>query len=192
MTTIQVKSFTLEEYHQLTEIGFLKEDDHIQLINGELIEMVSKGRSHETCLRNLLRELPKVIKDRATLQSQAPISIPPKSEPEPDFAIIKNRDDNYLSSHPEGSDILLIIEVADSSIDYDQKVKIPLYAKAGIVDYWIFNLLDNCLECYSEPYQNKQSEFGYSSKRIVLPNQVISLPCFPDLQLDLSKIFPVY
>jgi Uma2 family endonuclease len=191
MTTIQVKRFTLEEYHKLTEIGFLKEDDHIQLINGELIEMAAKGTAHETCLRNLLRELPKLIGDRATLQSQAPISIPPKSEPEPDFAIIKNRDDNYFSSHPQGTDILLVIEVADSSIDYDQKVKIPLYAKAGISDYWIFNLLDNCLECYSEPYQNKQGEFGYSSKRIVLPNQVISLPCFPDLQLDLSKIFPV-
>ena len=197
MTRIQVKSFTLEEYHQLTEIGFFKEDDscarrrhHIQLINGELIEMVSKGRAHETCLRNLLRELPKMIGDRGTLQSQAPITIPPKSEPEPDFAIIKNRDDNYLSSHPQGTDILLIIEVADSSIDYDQKVKIPLYAKAGIVDYWIFNLLDNCLECYSEPYQNKSGEFGYANRRIVLPNQAISLPCFPDLSLDLSKVFP--
>ena len=123
MTSIQVKSFTLEEYHQLTEIGFFKENDscarrrhHIQLINGELIEMVSKGRAHETCLRNLLRELPKMIGDRGTLQSQAPITIPPKSEPEPDFAIIKNRDDNYLSSHPEGTDILLVIEVADASI----------------------------------------------------------------------------
>ncbi|MCE2719815.1 MAG: Uma2 family endonuclease [Dolichospermum sp.] len=197
MTRIQVKSFTLEEYHQLTEIGFFKEDDscarrrhHIQLINGELIEMVSKSRAHETCLRNLLRELPKMIGDRGTLQSQAPITIPPKSEPEPDFAIIKNRDDNYLSSHPQGTDILLVIEVADSSIDYDQKVKIPLYAKAGIVDYWIFNLLDNCLECYSEPYQNKSGEFGYANRRIVLPNQAISLPCFPDLSLDLSKVFP--
>ena len=197
MTRIQVKSFTLEEYHQLTEIGFFKEDDscarrmhHIQLINGELIEMVSKGRAHETCLRNLLRELPKMIGDRGTLQSQAPIIIPPKSEPEPDFAIIKNRYDNYLLSHPQGTDILLVIEVADSSIDYDQKVKIPLYAKAGIVDYWIFNLLDNCLECYSEPYQNKQGQFGYANRRIVLPNQVISLPCFSDLSLDLSKVFP--
>ncbi|MFM8004453.1 MAG: Uma2 family endonuclease, partial [Dolichospermum sp.] len=83
-------------------------------------------------------------------------------------------------------------EVADSSIDYDQKVKIPLYAKAGIPDYWIFNLLDNCLECYSEPYQNKQGIFGYTNKRIVLPTQVISLPWFNDLQLDLSKVFPVY
>jgi Uma2 family endonuclease len=190
MTTIQAKRFTLEEYHKLTEIGFFHEDDRIQLINGELVEMVAKGKAHETCLRNLLRELPKLIGNQATLQCQAPISIPPKSEPEPDFAIIKNRDDNYLSSHPQGTDILLVIEVADSSIDYDQKVKIPLYAKAEIVNYWIFNLLDNYLECYSEPYQNKQSIFGYINKRIVLQNQVISLPYFSDLQLDLNRVFP--
>jgi Uma2 family endonuclease len=190
MTTIQVKRFTLEEYHKLTELGFFHEDDHIQLINGELIEMVAKGRAHETCLRKLWKELPVVIGNRATLQSQAPITIPPKSEPEPDFAIVKNRDDDYLSSHPQGEDVLLVIEVADSSIEYDQKVKIPLYAKAGIPDYWILNLLDNCLECYSEPYQNQQGIFGYVNKRIVLPNQIISLPCFPDLQLDLSKLFP--
>ncbi|WP_353929304.1 Uma2 family endonuclease [Okeanomitos corallinicola TIOX110] len=190
MTTIQVKSFTLEEYHQLIDIGFLKEDDHIQLINGELIEMVSKGTAHETCLRNLWKQFPKLIEDRGILQSQAPISIPPKSEPEPDFAIIKNRDDNYLSSHPKAEDVLLVIEVADSSIKYDQDVKIPLYAKAGISDYWIFNLLDNCLECYSEPYKNQQGNFGYLNKRIFLHHQFIDLPYFPDLQLDLSKVFP--
>ena len=88
MTTIQVKSFTLEEYHQLTEIGCFKEDDscarrrhHIQLINGELIEMAAKGTAHETCLRKLWKELPILIGNRATLQSQAPIIIPPKGEP---------------------------------------------------------------------------------------------------------------
>ncbi|MBE9059331.1 Uma2 family endonuclease [Sphaerospermopsis sp. LEGE 08334] len=190
MDMIQVKRFTLEEYHELIDIGFLKEDDHIQLINGDLIEMVSKGRAHETCLRNLLRELPKLVGEKATLQSQSPIIIPPKSEPEPDFAIIRNRDDNYFSSHPQAEDILLVIEVADSSIKYDQDVKIPLYAKAGISDYWIFNLLDKCLECYSETYENQQGNFGYLNKRIFLNNQIIALPCFPDLQLDLSKVFP--
>jgi Uma2 family endonuclease len=190
MDMIRVKRFTLEEYHKLIDIGFLKEDDHIQLINGDLIEMVSKGRGHETCLRRLWKELPNMIGNRAILQSQSPVIIPPKSEPEPDFAIVKNRDDDYFLSHPQAEDVLLIIEVADSSIKYDQDVKIPLYAKAGISDYWIFNLLDNYLECYSETYENKQGNFGYMNKRIILPHQTIDLPCFPDLQLDLSKVFP--
>ena len=190
MSIAQAKRFTLDEYHRLTELGFFHEDDHIELINGEIIEMASKGTAHETCLRNLWKQLPKIIGDRATLQSQAPITLPPNSEPEPDFAIVQNRDDNYLSSHLKSADVLLVIEVSDSSLAYDQDVKIPLYAKAGIVDYWIFNLFDNFLECYSEAYQDNLSKYGYLNKRIVLSNQVINFPCFPDLSLDLGKVFP--
>ncbi|MDJ0735938.1 MAG: Uma2 family endonuclease [Nostocaceae cyanobacterium] len=190
MSVVQAKRFTISEYHQLTELGFFHEDDHIQLIRGEIIQMVAKGTAHETCLRRLWKELPKIVTNRATLQSQAPIIVSPNSEPEPDFAIVKNTDDDYLSGHPQPADVLLVIEVADWSLDYDQDVKIPLYAEAGICDYWIFNLVDNYLEYYSEPYQDNQGKYGYLNKRIILSNQVISLPCFPDLFLDLAKIFP--
>ncbi|MBG1243470.1 Uma2 family endonuclease [Nostoc sp. NZL] len=190
MSVAQAKRFTLDEYHRLGELGFFHEDDHIELIDGEIIEMASKGKAHETCLRNLLRELPKLVGDRATLQSQAPIALPPNSEPEPDFAILQNRDDNYLSGHPQAAEVLLVIEVSDSSLAYDQDVKIPLYAQAGITDYWIFNLFDNYLEAYSEPYQDNQGRYGYSNKRIVLSTQVINFPCFPDLSLDLARVFP--
>ncbi|MEH2122182.1 Uma2 family endonuclease [Nostoc sp.] len=190
MSIAQAKRFTLNEYHRLGELGFFHEDERIELINGEIIQMVAKGTAHETCLRNLLRELPKLVGDRATLQSQAPIALPPNSEPEPDFAIVQNRYDNYLSSHPKSADVFLVMEVSDSSLAYDQDVKIPLYAKAGITDYWIFNLFDNYLEVYSEPYQDNQGRYGYSNKRIVLSTQVINFPCFPDLSLDLGKVFP--
>ncbi|MCT7949296.1 Uma2 family endonuclease [Ancylothrix sp. C2] len=190
MSVIQAKRFTLDEYHKLGELGFLHEDDHIQLIRGELIQMASKGRAHETCLRNLLRELPKLVGDRAILQCQAPISVPPNSEPEPDFAILQKRDDNYLSAHPSGRDVLLVMEVSDSSIDYDRDVKQSLYAEARISDYWIFNLFDYQLEMYSEPYQDNKGKFGYLNKRIVLPHQRVALSCFPDLLLDLSRVFP--
>lgn len=190
MSIAQTKRFTLDEYHRLTELGFFYEDNHIELINGEIIEMAAKGTAHETCLRNLLRELPKIIGDRATLQSQAPIALPPNSEPEPDFAILQNRDDNYLSGHPQPADVLLVMEVSDSSLGYDQDVKIPLYAKAGITNYWIFNLFDNYLESYSEPYQDVPGKYGYLNKRIFLSNQVINFPCFPDLSLDLVRVFP--
>ncbi|MEH2089317.1 Uma2 family endonuclease [Nostoc sp.] len=190
MSIAQAKRFTLDEYHRLGELGFFHEDDHIELINGEIIEMASKGKAHETCLRNLWKQLPKIVGDRATLQSQAPITLPPNSEPEPDFAIVQNRDDNYLSAHPKAADVLLVMEVSDSSLAYDQDVKIPLYAKAGITDYWIFNLFDNYLEAYSEPYQDNQSRYGYSNKRIFLSNEIINFPCFPDLSLDLAKVFP--
>ncbi|MEH2317355.1 Uma2 family endonuclease [Nostoc sp.] len=190
MSIAQAKRFTLDEYHRLGELGFFHEDDHIELINGEIIEMAAKGTAHETCLRNLLRELPKLVGDRATLQSQAPIALPPNSEPEPDFAILQNRDDNYLSAHPKPADILLVMEVSDSSLGYDQDVKISLYTQAGITDYWIFNLFDNYLESYSEPYQDTKGKYGYLNKRIFLSNQVINFPYSPDLSLDLARVFP--
>jgi Uma2 family endonuclease len=185
-----LKSFTVKEYHLLEDLGFFTEDDRVELINGEIIQMSPKGTPHTTCSRNLLRELAALVAGQAELQCQDPISLPSKSEPEPDFAIVKKRADNYLSGHPKPSDILLIIEIADSSLQYDQEEKLPLYAAAGISDYWIFNLVDNHLEAYSEPLQELQGKFGYRVKRIILANETVTLPCFPDLSLDLSKIFP--
>jgi Uma2 family endonuclease len=190
MNTVQVKRFTLSEYQKLAELGFFDEDSHIELINGEIVQMAAKGTIHETCLRKLLKQLPRLVGDRATLQSQAPISLTPNSEPEPDFSIIKNRDDDYLYNHPEADDILLVMEVSDSSLDYDQNVKLSLYAKSEIAHYWIFNLVDNYLEVYSEPYQNNQGKYGYLNKRICLSNQTISFSFYPEFSLDLSKIFP--
>ncbi|HEY9708445.1 MAG TPA: Uma2 family endonuclease, partial [Oculatellaceae cyanobacterium] len=146
--------------------------------------------AHEVCITRLLRELPKLISDRATIRCQSPIVLPTHSEPEPDFTIVQNRDDDYLNSHPEPEDVLLVIEISDYSLSYDKEVKLPLYAEAGISDYWVFNLVDNQLEVYSEHYQDLQGKFGYSAKRIILPNKVVAVSCFPELSLDLSKVFP--
>jgi Uma2 family endonuclease len=190
MNTVQMKRFTISEYQKLAELGFFHEDSHIELINGEIVQMAAKGKAHETCLRKLWKELPQLVGNRATLQSQAPITILPNSEPEPDFAIVQNRNDDYFSAHPSPEDVLLVMEVSDSSLDYDQDIKLLLYAKAGISHYWIFNVVDNCLEDYSEPYQDNQGKYGYLNKRIILSNQTIKLPCFPDLSLDLNKVFP--
>lgn len=190
MTSTKAKRFTLAEYHRLAELGFFGEDDRVELIKGEIIQMAAKSTSHSVCETRLERELFKLVGERATLRGQQPIIIPDDSEPEPDRAIVQNRPDDYLSGHPSPADVLLVIEIADSSLSHDQKVKLPLYAEAGICDYWIFNLIANCLECYSEPYQNLQGEFGYRRKLIFLPNESDNLPCFPDLSLDLSKVFP--
>ena len=190
MSIATAKRFTLDEYHRLAELGFFGEDDRVELIKGEIIQMAAKGRPHSTFNRRLIRELTKLLGDRATLQSQDPIAIPDDSEPEPDIAILRNREDDYLTAHPTPSDILLLIEISDSTLNFDQIVKLHLYAEVGIFDYWLFNLVENCLEVYSEPYQDLQGKFGYRRKVIYLPNESINLPFFPDLSLDLSNIFP--
>lgn len=186
-----LKRFTIEEYHHLTELGFFQEDDRVELIRGQLIHMAAKGTAHETCNRKLLRELPRLLANQATLQNQSPISLPNDGEPEPDFAIVCNRPDDYLSGHPRPEDILLLIEISDSSLTYDQETKLELYAEDEIQHYWIFNLIDRVLEMYSEPYQKSASEFGYRLKRIALPDERVKLPQFSELWLDLSNVFPL-
>jgi Uma2 family endonuclease len=191
MTAETTKRFTLAEYHRLSALGFLGEDDRVELIRGGIMQMAAKGTAHTALHKRLLRELAKLTGDRATLQSQDPIALPDDSEPEPDLVILENQPDDYLSGHPTPVDVLLLIEISDSSLSYDQSVKLTLYAEAKISDYWIFNLLDSRLEAYSEPYQDAQGNFGYRSKRIVLPNESIALPCFPDLTIDLARVFPI-
>ncbi|MBW4636050.1 MAG: Uma2 family endonuclease [Iphinoe sp. HA4291-MV1] len=184
------KRFTIADYHRLIELGFLTENDRVELIRGELMQMVAKGTPHTVCNTSLVYELTILLQGRAIVRGQEPITLPPKSEPEPDLVIAHSRDDRYLSGHPNPADILLVAEVADATLKYDQQVKLPLYAESGISNYWIFNLVASCLEVYTQPYQDLQGNFGYASKQIFLPHAVVTLPGFPDLSVDLSKVFP--
>lgn len=191
MTLATAKRFTIEEYHRLIDLGIFQESDRLELIEGEIVNMVSKGKPHAVCCSRLNRELLNLVGDRAIIRCQDPILLPNYSEPEPDFAIVRDRDDNYLTDHPAPEDILLLIEIADSSLQYDREVKLNLYAQHNIVHYWIFNLLENQLEVYSNPYQKSQSNnFDYRQKQIFLPNESVQLPNLTDAILDLAKIFP--
>ncbi len=190
MTTVTSRRFTLDEYHRLGELGFFREDERVELIRGEIIQMPTKKTPHSVCNTRLVRKLILLLGERAIVRGQEPIILPADSEPQPDGVIARNRSDDYLSSHPKPAEILLLIEISDSTLRYDQQTKLSLYAEDGISDYWIFNLLENHLETYSEPYQDRQGKFSYRSKRIVLSNEVVTLPCFPDLSLDLTEIFP--
>ncbi|MFM9265061.1 Uma2 family endonuclease [Tychonema sp. BBK16] len=191
MTTITAKRFSIAEYHRLGELGFFSPDERVELIRGELIKMAAKGRFHSVCNSLLVEELIILLTRRARVRVQEPIILSTTdSEPEPDVVIARNRPDNYLSSHPEPADILLVIEVSDSTLKYAQKTKLSLYAEAGIANYWIFNLVGSQLEMHSEPYQERQGDFNYRSKRVVLQNEAVVIPGFPDLSLDLSSVFP--
>ncbi len=190
MTTVTPKRFTLTEFHRLMELGFLTEDDRVELIRGELIQMAAKGTRHSVCNTKLSKELERLLGDRSVVRVQEPIILLPNSEPEPDVAIARGQADDYLSNHPQAEDIFLVIEVADSSIDYDQSRKLELYAENGIKDYWIVNLVANQLECYSQPYLNEQGKYGYRLKQIALRHESVAVPGFSDLSLDLDRVFP--
>ncbi|QKD81924.1 Uma2 family endonuclease [Thermoleptolyngbya sichuanensis A183] len=190
LQTPQPVRFTVQDYHRLVELGLLGEDDHIELIRGELIQMAARGTAHETCITRLLRVLPELVGDRATLRCQSPITLSFDGEPEPDFSIVQNREDDYESAHPTPAETLLVMEVADSSLEYDRTVKLSLYAEAGIRDYWLFNVVDRYLEAYSQPAEVAPGQFGYLHRQIVTAQAAIALPPFPEQVLSLDCIFP--
>ncbi|MBW4676856.1 MAG: Uma2 family endonuclease [Desmonostoc geniculatum HA4340-LM1] len=190
MNVVTPKRFTIAEYHQLIELGFLKEKDRIELIRGELIQMTAKGTPHTVCSSILCRQLDRLLGDRAVIRGQDPITLPNQSEPEPDVVIARGKDEDYLPHHPYPEDILLVIEISDTTLDYDQTTKRSLYAEAGIYHYWIMNLPARQLECYSQPYQNAQKQFNYLSKQIFLSNQSVVIPGFENVILDLNRLFP--
>lgn len=190
MTQLKTKRFTIEEYHRLTLLGFLAEGDRVELIRGELIQMAAKGTPHTVCNAKLIRELEKLLNETAVLRCQDPVTLLPDSEPEPDIVIARGEADDYLVNHPYPEDILLLIEVSDSTLKYDQSEKLSLYAENQIQNYWIFNLVTYELERYSQPYQDTQGKYNYRSKQISLTTETVLLPGFANLSLNLARVFP--
>ena len=189
MVTITRKQFTIEEYHRLIELEFFKLDERLELIRGDIIKMSPKRTAHSVCNSLLFGELYILLKDKAIVRGQEPILIPPNSEPEPDVVIAKKKENNYLSSHPCPSDILLVIEIADSTLKFDRDVKLTLYAEAEIMEFWIVNLRDKQLETYSQPYQLSNGQYNYRSQQIYLPDEFINLPHFNNISLLLKPFF---
>lgn len=184
------KKFTIAEYHQLVDLGFFTEDEKIELIKGEIINMAPKRTPHSVCNSLLWKKLYQLIGQQAEIRVQEPITLPSDSEPEPDVVVAKLKADNYLSAHPVAEDIILVVEIADSTLKYDREVKIPLYAEAGINDYWIFNLVDKCLEVYTKPFSRQNGNFNYQTRNIILADRTIEIPGFSDVVLELATVFP--
>ena len=184
------KKFTIAEYHQLVDLGFFTENDRIELIRGEIINMAPKRTPHSVCNSLLWKKLYQLIGQQAEIRVQEPITLLSNSEPESDVVVAKLKADNYLSAHPVAEDIILAIRIADSTLKYDREVKIPLYAEAGINDYWIFNLVDKCLEVYTKPFSRQNGNFNYQTRNIILADGTIEIPGFSDVILELTTVFP--
>jgi Uma2 family endonuclease len=185
MVNTQIRSLTSADYYQMMESGIIREGERVELILGQIFTMAAKGTRHTVATTRLITELPLLIQRRAIVRCQEPITLPNNSEPEPDIVIVRSRSDDYVNSHPAPADIILVIEVADSSIKFDRETKAPLYAAAGISEYWIVNLIDNRLEIYRQPEGSI-----YASIEIITPPRSIALPQFPDITVQIGDFFP--
>ena len=149
-TLLPHHSFTVEEYHRMGEAG-LFEEQRVELLEGKIIDMSPIQAKHARIVKWLNRLLHARLSDRYIISVQDPIRLDELNEPEPDLAVLRFRTDFYGESHPRPEDVLLLIEVADTSLDKDRQVKLPLYARAGIPEVWIVNLPGQQLECYTGP-----------------------------------------
>lgn len=148
------RRFTVGDYHLMAEAGLFAEDDRVELIDGEVVEMTPIGARHAACVRELNRVLSLSAGEDLRVDVQNPIRLGEYGEPRPDLAVVRARD--YGDALPGPEDVLLVMEVADTSLAYDREVKLPLYAGAGISETWIVDLSGESIERHREP-----SEVGY-------------------------------
>lgn len=142
--------FTVSEYYAMVRAGVLHENDRVELIRGQIIPMSPIGSRHATCIDDMAELFITRVRPHATVRIQNPIRLSAHSEPEPALSLLE-RKRIYASRHPRPDEVLLVVEVADTTLDFDRRIKIPLYAEVGIREYWIVNLAEDCLEVYRQP-----------------------------------------
>jgi Uma2 family endonuclease len=175
---------TVTEYHRMGEVGILGERERVELIEGELVAMSPIGSNHHGTVNKLNHSLVHAVGDRAIVSVQGPVRLDDFSEPEPDFALLKPRPDFYRNSHPGPADVLLLIEVADTSLNYDRAVKRALYARYAIPEFWIVNLNAGEIEICREPKADT-----YASVERFGRDDAVEPALLPGVRIQLSALF---
>jgi Uma2 family endonuclease len=174
------RRFTADEYQRMGEVGILCPDDRVELIDGEVVVMTPIGPRHNACVSSANRALVRAAGDAAIVLPQGSVRLDLHNEPQPDLVLLKPRDDFYASRHAGPADILLVVEIAASSIEYDRDVKARIYAEFGVPEYWLADLNDNVVSRYSLPQDGaflsiEQYRPGESLAPGLLPSCIISV-----------------
>jgi Uma2 family endonuclease len=180
---VEKRLWTVEEYHGMARAGILREDDRLELIKGEVVAMSPIGVRHMACVNRLNHLLMKHFHEQAVISVQNSVYLDEHSEPVPDVVLFKYRQDFYNQNAPTADDVLLLIEVSDSTLPYDRNVKRPLYAQAGIIEYWLINLVDNSVEVHREP-----EEGAFTKTFICYRNDEITAVSFPDVTFQITDL----
>ncbi len=171
LAQLNQRLLTVEEYHRMAEAGILTEDDRVELLAGMIIPMSPIGSRHSNVVNRLNRVFSLHLADLAVASIQNPVQLSDKSEPEPDLALLTPPIEQYDDRLARPEDILLLVEVADSSYEKDQEVKVPLYAAAAIPEVWLVDLQKDCIEVYTEP-----KDGAYSLRRLIRRGENLTLP----------------
>lgn len=182
----RVFRFSVTDYHRMGETGILGPDLRTELIDGEIVEMPPIGHPHAGTVKFLSNLMKETVGRDAIVAVQDPVWLDDHSEPLPDIALLRARPDYYRNGHPGPTDVLLLVEVADSSLAYDREIKLPRYARAGIPEVWLVDLAARRLAIHRQP-----GEGGYAEIRIADDLSAIALPRHSDVRrtIDLTALF---
>ena len=179
------RRFTVDEYRRMGEAGILGEDDRVELLDGEIVQITPIGSRHAACVDRVVDCFRTLPADRAIIRVQSPIRLSDRSAPEPDVTLLRRRADFYDDRLPGPEDVLLIVEVAETSVDYDRDRKLPLYARAGVAEVWLLDIparqIHACLDARSGTYR---------SVRRYKAGEELAPAAFPELRVRVSDLLP--
>jgi Uma2 family endonuclease len=178
------RSFTVAEYERMGQFGIFSEDVRVELVCGEIIDMSPIGERHAACVDFLTQLITLRLRRSVIVRVQNPIQLDDYSEPQPDITVLKPRDDFYRHAHPRPEDVLVVIEVSDTTLEYDRNVKVPLYARAGIPETWVVNLPEERIEVYSDPAGGE-----YQTVRSYVRGKRLQSHTLAALRVSVSKVF---
>ncbi len=189
---VPLRRFTLDEYHELIKIGFFDEDERVELLEGFLVSMSPNYPPHIRTVIRLQRVFATFLtRDDLEIRVQGPVSVPEMmTEPEPDLVISRESGSDFEERHPYPGDILLLMEVSDSSLAYDRTRKGAIYAQAGIAEYWIWNLVDGQLEVYRDPHSPSAGGAVYQTKLTFHRGETVQPLAFPDFDVAVDDVLP--
>ena len=187
---VETRRFTRAEYDRLVELGLFQPGEHIELIGGQLMVAEPQGEYHYGAIWKTARALEGVFGPGWYVRTQAPISLDDESEPEPDVAVVPGSQRDYGPDPPARP--ILTVEVAESSLAIDRQHKGSLYARAGLADYWVVNLIDRVVEVYREPVPDAEAPFGwrYASCERLGPTQMVTPVAQPGARIRVADLLP--
>ena len=180
------RKFTVAEYYRMAEVGILKPNERVELIEGEILVMAPIGPVHAADVDEFIAVFGQYAPGRFRIRIQNPLRLNDGSEPEPDVALVRLRADRYTRSHPTPADVLLVVEVSDSSLEYDRNVKAHLYGRNGVPETWVKNLPEDCIERFTEPGPE-----GYAQHTIHRRGETLAPVLLPDLELAVADLLPL-
>ena len=175
---------TVADYYRMAEVGILDAESRVELIDGDIIDMAPPGSPHAGTVAYLTEVLVRAVNGRATVLAQNPVRLSDFSEPQPDLALLRRRDDFYRERHPQPDDVLLIVEIAATSLRFDRDTKLPLYARHGIPEMWLVDLGGQRLSRYRAPQNGSYALADEPDVRTP-----IELPGLSGVAVDLRRMF---